>query len=160
MNKIKIGKFIAECRKEKKLTQEQLAEMVNLTNKSISKWENGSCLPDPSLYEPLCSILDVSINELFAGQRIKEEDYKRIADNNLLQMLKYKLYSSSDKSITFSEFDNALSRIAEISTILKTFNSKKTAVDFLVKETNCTSEECSSAYDFYINLFKTDEFER
>ena len=56
MNQIKIGKFIAECRKNKNLTQEQLAEMLNTTNKSISKWENGNCLPDSSLYEPLCNI--------------------------------------------------------------------------------------------------------
>ena len=60
MNQIKIGKFIAECRKDKKLTQEQLAEMLNTTNKSISKWENGNCLPDSSLYEPLCNILEIT----------------------------------------------------------------------------------------------------
>ncbi len=160
MDKINIGKFITKCRKDKNLTQEQLAEMLNITNKSISKWENGSCLPGPSLYEPLCSILEISINELFAGQRIQDEDYKKIADNNLLQMLKYKLYSSSDKRITFDEFDNALSKIAELTTILKAFNTKKDAVAFLMKETNGSSEECSSAYDFYVDLFKVDKFER
>lgn len=77
MNQIKIGKFIAQCRKEKKLTQEKLAEILNTTNKSISKWENGNCLPDSSLYEPLCNILGITINELFAGQRIKDEEYKK-----------------------------------------------------------------------------------
>ena len=66
MNQIKIGKFIAQCRKEKGITQEQLANMLNTTNKSVSKWENGNCLPDSSLYEPLCKILNISINELFA----------------------------------------------------------------------------------------------
>lgn len=77
MNQIKIGKFIAECRKDKNLTQEQLAEMLNTTNKSISKWENGNCLPDSSLYQPLCNILGITINELFAGKKIKDEDYKK-----------------------------------------------------------------------------------
>ena len=57
MNQIKIGNFIAECRKEKKLTQEELAEKLNTTNKSVSKWENGKCLPNSSLYKPLILIV-------------------------------------------------------------------------------------------------------
>lgn len=156
MNQIEIGKFIAECRKSKHMTQTQLAEMLNTTNKSVSKWENGSCLPDSSLYEPLCDILGITINELFAGQKIKNEDYQRIADANLMQMLKYKLYQLSDKSVTFVEFDNALNRMAEVTTILKQFRTKEEAVDYLVKETNLSIEECSTAYDYYINLFKID----
>lgn len=156
MDQIKIGKFIAECRKNKGLTQTQLAEMLNTTNKSVSKWENGSCLPDASLYEPLCDILDITINELFAGQKIKNEDYQRIADANLMQMLKYKLYQLSDKSVAFADFDNALNRMAEVTTILKQFGTKEEAVDYLVKGTNLSIEECSAAYDFYINLFKID----
>ena len=130
--------------------------MLNTTNKSVSKWENGNCLPDPSLYEPLCNILDITINELFAGQKIRNEDYQRIADTNLMQMLKYKLYNSSDKSITFIEFDNALRRMVEFTTMLKTFETKEKAVDYLMKETNSSIEECSMAYDFYINLFSID----
>ncbi|MBE6140988.1 MAG: helix-turn-helix transcriptional regulator [Firmicutes bacterium] len=78
MNQIKIGKFIAECRRDKNLTQEQLAEMLNTTNKSISKWENGNCLPDSSLYEPLCNILEITINELFAGKKIKDKDLAKV----------------------------------------------------------------------------------
>ena len=117
MNQIEIGKFIAECRKSKNMTQNQLAEMLNTTNKYVSKWENGICLPDASLYEPLCDILDITINELYAGQKIKDEDYKKMADANLLRMLKFKLYQLSEKSVTFAEFDNALSRMAEVTTI-------------------------------------------
>ena len=75
MNQIEIGRFIAECRKSKNMTQTQLAEILNTTNKSVSKWENGICLPDASLYEPLCDILGITINELFAGRKIKSEDY-------------------------------------------------------------------------------------
>ena len=156
MNQIEIGKFIAECRKTKNMTQTQLAEMLNTTNKSVSKWENGSCLPDASLYGPLCDILGITINELFAGQRIKNEDYQRIADANLMQMLKYKLYQLSDKSVAFGEFDNALTRMAEVTTILQQFTTKEEAVDYLVKETNLPIEECSAAYDFYINLFRIE----
>lgn len=156
MDLIKIGKFIALCRKEKKLTQEQLAEMLNITNKSISKWENGSCLPAPSLYEPLCDILGITINELFAGQRIEKEDYQRIADDNLLRMLKYRLYQSGDKNITFAEFDYALNRMAEISTILKTFETKEEAIEYLMKGSTLSREECSTAYDYYSHLFTID----
>ncbi len=153
MEKIKIGRFIATCRKEKNITQEQLAEMLGITNKSISKWENGICLPDASLYEPLCAILNITINELFAAQRIKDEDYKRIADKNLMEMLKYKLYCMSDKSISFCEFDNALTQISLITTQLKAFNTRDEAVAFLVKETQEDYEACAKAYDFYVALF-------
>ena len=138
MNQIKIGKFIAECRKDKNITQEQLADMLNTTNKSISKWENGNCLPDSSLYEPLCNILEITINELFAGKKIKDEDYKKVADENLMQMLKYKLYCLSDKSITFNEFGNALDRMSEAFTILKSFATKEEAINFMMKETDLT----------------------
>ena len=67
--------------------------------------------------------------------------------------MKYKLYGLSDKNVTFDEFSNALNRIAELTTILKTFKTKEEAIDFMMKETNFSFEECSSAYDFYINLF-------
>ena len=156
MNQIKIGKFIAERRKSKNLTQNRLAEMLNTTNKSISKWENGICLPDASLYEPLCNILEITINELFAGQKIAKADYQKMADANLLQMLKYRLYQSGDKNITFSEFDHALSRMAEVTTLLQQFGTKDEAVDYLTKETQLPTEECAAAYDFYMNMFRTD----
>ena len=159
MDKEKIGKFISKCRKDKQLTQEQLAEMLNVTNKSISKWENGVCLPEASIYEPLCKILDITINELFAGQKIVDEDYKKIADENLMKMLKFKLYSMSDKSITFKEFDNALTKIAEVTAIIKAFKTKEEAVDYLMKETATSYEECSNAYDFYIKLFEIKDIE-
>ena len=156
MELIKIGKFIAQCRKEKNLTQEQLAEILNTTNKSISKWENGYCLPDSSLYEPLCNVLEISINELFAGKKIKDEDYKKVADEILMQMLKYKLYCLSDKCITFNEFGNALDRMSEAFTLLKSFATKEEAVNFMMNETDLSYDECSYAYDFYINLYKID----
>lgn len=95
MNQIEIGKFIAACRKNKNMTQNQLAEM-----------------------------------------------------------LKYKLYQFSDKSISFAEFDHTLNKIAEVTTILKQCGSKEAAVDYLVKGTNLPIEECAAAYDYYMKLFK------
>ena len=156
MNQKKIGKFIVECRKENKLTQEQLAEKLGVTDRSVSNWENGICLPDCSLYKTLCDVLGITINELFAGQKIREEEYKKVADENLMKMLKYKLYCLSDKSISFDEFGNALDRMSEAVILLKSFKTKEEAVNFMMKETDLSYEECSSAYDFYINLYKID----
>lgn len=160
MNQEKIGKFIVECRKENKLTQEQLAEKLGVTDRSVSNWENGICLPDCSLYKTLCDVLGITINELFAGQKIREEEYKKVADKNLMKMLKYKLYCLSDKSISFDEFGNALTRISEVTTMLQTFKTKEEAVNFLMKNSKTSYDECSKAYDFYINLFKTNTGEK
>lgn len=153
MDRAKIGSFIATCRRRKNLTQEQLAERLGISNKSISKWENGICLPDAALYEPLCDILDITINELFAGQRINDVDYKRISDENLLDMLKYRLYCMSDKAISFVEFDNALTQASLMAMKLKAFPTKEEAVAFLVEETQEDFEICSKVYDFYTGLF-------
>ena len=76
MDQEKIGKFIAKLRKEQKLTQEQLAEKLGVTAKSVSRWENGRCLPDVSLYKELCSILGITLNDFFSGEKIKEEEFK------------------------------------------------------------------------------------
>ena len=70
MDQIKIGNYIRAKRKEMNLTQEQLAEKLNVTNKSISRWENGRTFPDLSLYQPLCNVLDISISELLNGEDI------------------------------------------------------------------------------------------
>ena len=67
MNQEKIGKFILECRKNKKLTQSELAEKLGVTDKSVSNWENGRNMPDFSLFKSLCEVLEISINELISG---------------------------------------------------------------------------------------------
>lgn len=99
MNQEKIGKFITECRKEKKLIQTELANKLGITDKAISKWENGRCMPDISLLKELCSILDVSINELLSGERnsknssdeiiidsleLNEKQFKKISQGSML----------------------------------------------------------------------------
>ena len=70
MNQIKVGKFIAELRKEKNLTQEELAELLGVSSKSVSRWENGKNLPDAALYQPLCPALGWILTEVLSGERI------------------------------------------------------------------------------------------
>ena len=89
MNQEKIGKFITYCRKEKNMTQEELAQKLHLTDKAISKWENGRCLPDLSILEPLSKTLDVSINEILSGEKIKEEELKDHTDKNIIDVVNY-----------------------------------------------------------------------
>ena len=90
MDQIKIGKFIAECRKKNNLTQMQLAEKLNITDRAISKWENGKAMPDSSIMLDLCNELKISVNELLSGEVIKMEDYREQAEENLLKMKKEK----------------------------------------------------------------------
>ncbi len=88
MNQIKIGKFIASCRKEKHLTQANLAEMIGVTDRAVSKWETGKSMPDSSIMLNLCEILGISVNELLTGGRINMENYNKIAEENLFKMRK------------------------------------------------------------------------
>ena len=88
MNQEKIGKFIAECRKNKKLTQEKLAEKLGISDRAVSKWERGLNLPDASIMLKLCNILDINVNELLSGEIIKKESYMEKAENNLIELKK------------------------------------------------------------------------
>ena len=88
MDQIKIGKFIADCRKKKNLTQMQLAEKINITDRAVSKWETGKAMPDSSIMLELCDILEISVNELLSGEMIEMKDYNQIAEKNLLEMAK------------------------------------------------------------------------
>lgn len=151
MDRLKIGRFISGCRRDMQITQEQLAEQLGVTNKSVSKWETGSCLPDPALYEPLCAALGITVGELFAGQR--RGDKRELAQSQLLGMLKRKLYNMSDRQVSFEEFDRALCSISEVALILREFSTKEEAVGFLVEETDYDPDRCAAAYDFYTGLF-------
>jgi transcriptional regulator with XRE-family HTH domain len=88
MDLIKIGKYIAFKRKEQDLTQKQLAEKLNMSDKSVSKWERGICLPDVSVYLELCKILGISINEFLAGEDIPKETIEQKAEENIIQITK------------------------------------------------------------------------
>ena len=87
MNQEKIGKFIANLRKEKNMTQQELAKKLGVTDRAISKWENGRGLPDYSLLQDLCDTLSISINELFYGEKLSKEDYKTKAEENMSKLI-------------------------------------------------------------------------
>lgn len=97
MDTVKISKLIAKCRKEKNLTQRELAEKMGVSDKSVSKWENGKCLPDVSLYMELCEILGITINEFFLGEKIQDNDFKERADQNLLKALENSNFTLEEK---------------------------------------------------------------
>ena len=86
MNQEMIGKFIAECRKEKHLTQIQLAEKLGITNRAVSKWETGKSVPDVSIMLELCDELGISVNELLCGRHLDKEEEKTENDNNILKI--------------------------------------------------------------------------
>ena len=88
MNLIKIGKFIADCRKEKKITQEQLAEKLYITDRAVSKWERGLSLPDADKMIELCNVLGINVNELLNGERINMNDYDKKSEEMLVKMAK------------------------------------------------------------------------
>lgn len=101
MDQIKIGRFIAERRKLKNLTQMQLAEKLGLTDRAVSKWENGKGMPDSSLMLDLCAELDISVNELLCGEVIKMTNYNEKAEQQLLEMAKEK--EKKDKQLLHIE---------------------------------------------------------
>ena len=102
MDQEKIGKFIQEKRKEQKLTQSDLAEKLNITDRAISKWENGNCLPDAGTMPELCKILNISINDLFSGGIVDVKDNEKKLEENLLEMAKLK--EEKDKQLLALEY--------------------------------------------------------
>nr|MBE6544880.1 helix-turn-helix transcriptional regulator [Oscillospiraceae bacterium] len=97
MDQIKIGKFIAECRKKTGLTQMQLGEMLGITDRAVSKWENGRSLPDSSIMLELCRILKITVNDLLCGEVIKVDNYNEKMEKNMLEMVKQK--EENDKKL-------------------------------------------------------------
>lgn len=97
----KIGEFIAAERKAKKLTQAKLAEKLFISEKTVSKWENGNGIPDTTLLPRLCEIFEISINELLNGQRLSSENYAKKADEKMLELQKIK--EDGDKKLLTME---------------------------------------------------------
>lgn len=89
MDQEKIGKFISECRKNKKMTQSELAEKLGVSDKSVSKWETGKCMPDLSLFKLLCEELEITINELLSGEKIDKKDYQSKLEENIVNIVNY-----------------------------------------------------------------------
>ena len=90
MDQIKIGNFIQEKRKEKNITQSSLAEILNISDRAVSKWENGVCLPDAGKMTELCDILGITLNDLFSGEKVDMKDNEKKYEENLLEMTRQK----------------------------------------------------------------------
>ena len=101
MDQIKIGKFIAECRRKANLTQAQLAEKLGITDRAISKWETGKSLPDSSIMLELCGMLGITVNDLLSGEVVIMDNYNKELENNLLDMIKQK--EQADKRLLSAE---------------------------------------------------------
>lgn len=90
MDQIKIGRFIAQCRKQNSLTQLQLAEKLHITDRAVSKWETGKALPDSAIMLDLCQVLGISVNDLLSGEVVTVEHYNENSEKILLEMVKQK----------------------------------------------------------------------
>lgn len=99
MDQRQIGKFIAELRNEKGMTQSELGERIGVTNKTVSRWENGNYMPDISVITMLCVELGVTANELLCAQRLKDSEFKIKADENLMETLSHMKNIKHEKSI-------------------------------------------------------------
>jgi len=111
MNLEKIGQFIAKKRQENTFTQESLAEELDISNRSVSKWERGVCLPDASNMAKLCKLFDISYNELLSGEEIKQEDYKKHSEKLLEEFSK--IETATNKK--FFLYENVIGWMSTIS---------------------------------------------
>ncbi len=89
MDQVRIGKFIAKCRRNKNMTQSELAEKLGVTDKSIGNWENARCMPDLSLFKPLCDELGITINDLISGEKIGKDKYQEKFEENIVNTINY-----------------------------------------------------------------------
>lgn len=101
MDQIKIGKFIAECRKNQGMTQMQLAERLNITDRAVSKWETGRAMPDSSIMLELCDVLKINVNDLLSGEITTADSYDKDLENKILELLAQK--EKSDKRMIMFE---------------------------------------------------------
>lgn len=124
MNQARIGHFISEQRKSKGWTQSQLAEKLGITDKAISKWETGRSMPDLSLFVPLCTLLGITLNELFAGERISEQNLKEKADEVLMEVITSWL--GQDK--WESKEDNVAPNVLEVQNVSKIYEAENISV--------------------------------
>jgi len=172
MDQIKIGKFITQKRKEKNITQSQLSEKLGISDRAISKWENGICLPDTSNMLELCKVLDITINDLFSGEVIDMKDNEKKLEENLIEMtrmkeetdkkmLRLEIFIGYTSSITFLilifvasfvEMDNWI-RILLITFGLITFIIG--AHNALKIEQTAGYYECSKCHHRYIPTYKS-----
>ena len=103
MDIIKTGKFIAKLRKDKGLTQEQFGDKMGVTNKTVSRWETGKYLPPADILILMSELFDVSINELLAGQRLSDDEYKQTAEKNLTEVIRSSSFTTKDEIAFFKK---------------------------------------------------------
>ena len=131
MNQMKIGAFISERRKAKGWTQSQLAEKLEITDKAVSKWETGRSMPDLSLFLPLCTLLEVTLNELFAGEYIAEEKLKEKADEVLMDVITNWLGHDKWES---KESGTALQNVLEVENVSKLYENVSTGHENILEK--------------------------
>ena len=144
MNQIKIGAFISERRKAKGWTQSQLAEKLEITDKAVSKWETGRSLPDLSLFLPLCTLLEVTLNELFAGECIAEEKLKEKADEVLMDVITNWL--GHDKWET-KESGTVLQNVLEVENVSKLYENISTGHENILEQHKTENNSVLAVHD-------------
>ena len=147
MDLIKIGKFIANCRKENNLTQMQLAEKLNITDRAISKWENGKGMPDSSIMIDLCNELKISVNELLSGEKM--EEYNKKAEENL-----FELYKSNEKK---NKIINSVVIIAIILIIISVIELSFVIIQLKKFQLETTLNQAQNTYELNIRVNNLEE---
>ena len=99
MNQEKIGKFIASCRKQKNITQQELAEKLGVSDRTIGNWENGRNMPDLSLFKPLCKELDISLNDFLSGEVVSKGEYQERLEENIINTIEYTNKKIKDRNL-------------------------------------------------------------
>lgn len=117
MDQIKIGSFIQESRKKVNITQSELAEKLGITDRAVSKWERGICMPDAGIMQDLCNILNITINDLFSGEVVDMKDNEKKLEENLLEMARLK--EDKDKQLLALEY--VIGLIASITFLILIF---------------------------------------
>lgn len=116
MDQIKIGQFIAQKRKECGFTQRQLADILNISDKTVSKWERGNGMPEVSLMLPLCEALHINVNELLSGEDLTDADYKQKAEENMMNLAREK--EESKKKLVLAVIECVLTIISGMTLML------------------------------------------
>lgn len=175
MDQIRIGKFIKERRNLKNITQSSLASILGITDRAISKWENGICMPDVGTIPELCKILDITVNDLFSGEIVKMKDYDKKLEENLLNLAKkeeaqnkkmmiYEYVIGFISSITFLVLMFTLSyavenQVVRIILFIIAFLILIVGGSFALKiETETGYYECKNCHHKYIPSYKSVYF--
>ena len=175
MDQIRIGKFIKERRNLKNITQSSLASILGITDRAISKWENGICMPDVGTIPEICKILDITVNDLFSGEIVKMKDYDKKLEENLLELAKkeeaqnkkmmiYEYVIGFISSITFLALMFTLSyaienQVVRIILFIIAFLILIVGVSFALKiETETGYYECKKCHHKYIPSYKSVYF--